>query len=209
MSRARTRPTREETRERLLAASAKVFAERGIAATSIEDICDEAGFSRGAFYSNFANKDDLVLELLEEHLAENESEIERLYEQTESPEAFLLAMESDDRRRTAALGAYNMLGMELTLYALRDPANRPRLVEHQHRLREMNREVIDRIAEQVGRPHPMPVEDVVTLVRAFDDGLSLHSLIEPGVYRPTQFSETMVALQRLWLSAPDPDDSPA
>lgn len=54
---------RERTRRRLLDAAADVFAEEGLDATSVEAICERAGFTRGAFYSNFASKDELFLEL--------------------------------------------------------------------------------------------------------------------------------------------------
>lgn len=56
---------RARTRERLLTAAVAVFAERGINAASVEEICEAADFSRGAFYSNFADKSDLVLALLD------------------------------------------------------------------------------------------------------------------------------------------------
>lgn len=54
---------REATRQKLLDAAAQVFAEVGLDAASVESICDRAGFSRGAFYSNFATKDELMLAL--------------------------------------------------------------------------------------------------------------------------------------------------
>ncbi len=54
---------REATREKLLDAAAQVFAEEGLDAASVEAICERAGFTRGAFYSNFDSKDELFLEL--------------------------------------------------------------------------------------------------------------------------------------------------
>jgi len=54
---------RDLTRQRLLAAAAEVFAEVGLDAASVEAICERAGFTRGAFYSNFDSKDELFLEL--------------------------------------------------------------------------------------------------------------------------------------------------
>jgi len=54
---------RENTRARLLDAAFDVFAEVGLDAASVEAVCDRAGFTRGAFYSNFASKDELFLEL--------------------------------------------------------------------------------------------------------------------------------------------------
>jgi len=52
---------RKATRARLLSAAAEVLSERGFHGASVEEICERAGFTRGAFYSNFAAKDDLVL----------------------------------------------------------------------------------------------------------------------------------------------------
>ena len=65
----RQRLTREEkkaqTRERLIEAAAKVFAEKGFAATSLDEVADAAGLTKGAVYSNFDNKEDLVRAVLE------------------------------------------------------------------------------------------------------------------------------------------------
>ena len=56
---------REATRERVLDAALAVLGERGIIGSSVEDICERAGFTRGAFYSNFGDKTDLVDALVE------------------------------------------------------------------------------------------------------------------------------------------------
>ncbi|MPW23548.1 TetR family transcriptional regulator [Paraburkholderia sp. CNPSo 3157] len=55
---------REQTRCRLLDAAALSIARKGLAATSVEDIASQAGYTRGAFYSNFDSKSDLFVELL-------------------------------------------------------------------------------------------------------------------------------------------------
>ena len=68
MSRVRTRPTRADTRQQLFEAAAKVFQEQGIGAASIDAIAEAAGLTRGAFYSNFANKDELIVAMLEHHV---------------------------------------------------------------------------------------------------------------------------------------------
>src|SRR5437763_816587 len=63
--------TREEkkaqTRERLIDAAATVFAEKGFAATSLDEVADAAGLTKGAVYSNFENKEDLVRAVLKAH----------------------------------------------------------------------------------------------------------------------------------------------
>lgn len=55
--------SRENTRARLLEAAAQVFAEVGLDGASVEAVCERAGFTRGAFYSNFESKDELFLML--------------------------------------------------------------------------------------------------------------------------------------------------
>ncbi|MGW9020477.1 TetR/AcrR family transcriptional regulator [Leucobacter chromiiresistens] len=56
---------RRETRSRLLDAATEVFAEAGVQSASVEQVCARAGYSRGAFYSNFTSKEQLFLALLE------------------------------------------------------------------------------------------------------------------------------------------------
>ena len=56
---------RMATRERLMDAAVALFAERGVLAASVEEISDRAGFTRGAFYSNFESRDDLCVAVLE------------------------------------------------------------------------------------------------------------------------------------------------
>jgi AcrR family transcriptional regulator len=63
MSTEATTSRRQATRERLLDAAAQVFAETGLDAASVEAVCERAGFTRGAFYSNFDSKEQLFLEL--------------------------------------------------------------------------------------------------------------------------------------------------
>ena len=56
--------SREQTTQRLLDAAQKLIARKGLDAASVENIAEAAGYSRGAFYSNFKSKDDLFIELL-------------------------------------------------------------------------------------------------------------------------------------------------
>lgn len=60
---------RQRTRTALQEAALVVFARRGVAGASIEEICEEGGFTRGAFYSNYATKDELVLAIIDEEFA--------------------------------------------------------------------------------------------------------------------------------------------
>ncbi len=68
VKRQRVRPTREESRRKVLDAAARVFAARGIADATLDEVAADAGMTKGAIYSSFAGKDDLVYALMNEHI---------------------------------------------------------------------------------------------------------------------------------------------
>jgi AcrR family transcriptional regulator len=121
---------RAQTQERLMAAAARVFAERGIIGASVEEICEAAGFTRGAFYSNFADKDELVLALIRQSIKAQYAAAEQAIAQTKAtqdhPDAADLV--------SSTLAAFEEAGhsgreailteRELLLYAARQPALR-------------------------------------------------------------------------------------
>jgi AcrR family transcriptional regulator len=80
------------TRERLLEAAAAAFAEHGLDGASIDDIAARAGYSRGAFYSNFSDKTELLIALCDRRLT--------AYRQEQLPA--LLAAPAEQRLRAAA-----------------------------------------------------------------------------------------------------------
>ncbi len=118
---------RAATRERLVEAAIAVFAEKGVLGASVEEICETAGFTRGAFYSNFEHKDALCAAVLETLHADN---IDAMHDAlavakaTEYPDLDVLIPsviqvfhEAQRADRTWALAA-----QELRLYAAREPA---------------------------------------------------------------------------------------
>ncbi len=121
---------REATRERVLDAAREVFAERGVIGATVEDICARAGFTRGAFYSNFADKQELLdalvrrergrlLELLTSNLTLAE-DASRSGPQDEAAvfdtlvERFLASIPIDRQ--------LSLVQTELEIHAIRDPA---------------------------------------------------------------------------------------
>ena len=83
------RLTREEsralTRAKLLASAREVMARDGYEGASIDRIAEEAGFSKGAFYSNFSSKEEIFLELLETHSLQDVDEIAEALEGVDDP----------------------------------------------------------------------------------------------------------------------------
>src|ERR687888_2407864 len=66
------------TRELLMSAAAKVCARHGLERASIDEMAEEAGFTKGAFYANFRSKEELFLAMLDERFAERIEELERV-----------------------------------------------------------------------------------------------------------------------------------
>lgn len=74
---------RAATREKLLDGAAGVIVRKGVGAATVEDICEEAGFTRGAFYSNFDSKDELLIALLDHHAQRINDMTRRVIDQAE------------------------------------------------------------------------------------------------------------------------------
>ena len=72
----------QRTRARLLDTAETLFAEGGINATSLRNLCQSAGFSQGAFYSNFTGKKELLLSVLERHIAQETQLLRGLAQET-------------------------------------------------------------------------------------------------------------------------------
>jgi AcrR family transcriptional regulator len=77
---------KEQTRARLLDAARSIFLEKGLAATSVEDIVEAAGYTRGAFYSNFRSKQELLTELLRRDADEARANLQAIFEEGGTPE---------------------------------------------------------------------------------------------------------------------------
>src|SRR5918999_4453215 len=82
--RVRRRP-RAETRGELLDAATRIFARQGLHGASVEAVSEEAGFSRGALYSNFKSKEDLFLALWEERIERRRRELREVVQNAGGP----------------------------------------------------------------------------------------------------------------------------
>lgn len=176
------RLTREEsrqlTRTRVLEAAAKVFARDGFHETSVEVIAEEAGFSRGAVYSNFESKEDLFLALLNDRLEAETRLLQTIFAQAQTASARLKAMQE----HTSLLNqdqTWCLLVMEFRLSALRSPHLRVRLAEIDQARRRAVADLLTRHYQEQENPLPMLAEDFAAALLAQGDGLALHHLISP------------------------------
>lgn len=83
--------TREQTRERLMAAARELFAKEGFGGASVGRIAQEAGYTKGAFYSNFESKEDIFLQMLEGAGIRHVSELAERLDGRSTPDAIIRA----------------------------------------------------------------------------------------------------------------------
>jgi AcrR family transcriptional regulator len=179
MSRVRTRPTRDETCDKLFEAAAGVFEEQGIGGASIETIAAAAGFSRGAFYSNFKSKDELIIAMLEDHVEQMVRRNLELLSQHKNIEDFLDAWKNMDRSKQDPLGRSPLLHMEMILFVARAEKRRPELAKRLRARRKLIADIVETTAKNSNRNTLLNPSWVGAVVLALEDGFRLHRLIDP------------------------------
>ena len=179
MSRLRTRPTRDETRDKLFEAAARVFEDHGIGGASIEAIAAAAGFSRGAFYSNFASKDELIIAMLEDHVEQSIRRSLELLARHKNLDDFLDALRSMDRSSQDPLGRSALLHMEMILFVARAEKRRPELAKRLRARRKLIADIVETAAKDAGKPGSPNPAWTAAVVLALEDGFRLHRLIDP------------------------------
>ena len=196
MSRVRTRPTRDDTRDKLFEAAARVFEEDGIGGASIEAIAAAAGFSRGAFYSNFKSKDELIIAMLEDHVAQSIRRNMDILAQHDNLDDFIAALKTMDRSRQDPLGRSPLLHMEMILFVARAEKRRPELAKRLRARRKLVADIIETTAKNSGRTTILNPAWAGALVLALEDGFRLHRLIDPETTSPDSFFRAIGDLQR-------------
>jgi len=190
MSRVRTRPTRDDTREKLFEAAAGMFEEHGIGAASIETIAAAAGMTRGAFYSNFADKDELVIAMLEDHVERSLKHHRELLARHSDPADFIAALRTAERSRHDPLGRAPLLHMELILFAARSEKRRPELAKRLRARREL-------VTEMLANTKVADPAWASAMLLALEDGFRLHRLIDPASTPADSFFRAVAELRKL------------
>jgi AcrR family transcriptional regulator len=178
---------REDSRRRLIEAAKDAFAEHGIRDTPVEAICDRAGFTRGAFYSNFSSKEDLFLAVYEEEATRRQQAIAEVIASVVDlplPDDVpaLRAVVTDIARRyvTAHTGdeTWFTLLTEFRLQGLRQPELRPRLEKLLRQNIDELTAVIQEFIARVGLRLAVDVRYVARVILALYDDALANNLIE-------------------------------
>jgi AcrR family transcriptional regulator len=196
MSRVRTRPTRDDTREKLFEAAARVFEEQGIGGASIEAIAAAAGFTRGAFYSNFTSKDELIIAMLEDHVEQSIRRNLDLLARHENIAGFIEALKTMDRSRQDPLGRSPLLHMEMILFVARAEKRRPELAKRLRARRQLITDIVETTLKKSGGNAALNPAWTGAILLALEDGFRLHRLIDPETTPADSFLRAIGDLQR-------------
>lgn len=173
---------RQVTRQRLIDAAFTVFAREGFGRATVEKVCDEAGFSRGAFYSNFTSLDELFLAIWEQRAAQMRTELAGILSE-DLPEVLtireaveyvlpLVPVEDEWYRVTA----------EFTAHALRNPPLRAVMEAREEAILAALMPILTDLLAHLGRVITDPDALGPALI-AVHDGTSVQCLIESDAAR--------------------------
>lgn len=185
-----TTKRRPQTLGRLLDAAFEAFAELGFHAATIPEICRRAGYTHGAFYSNFTSKDELFFALFDRHATKLVERLAGLAAQADARSidelADLMSQIDDDER------AWYLVSTEFTLYAIRDPRAAQRLAEHDAKVRAQVVRVIETMLRRTGRTATVDLDRLARLLIAIREGGLAQSYVEPALLPPGELDRTFL-----------------
>jgi len=186
---------RAMTRQHLLDAAAVVFARHGFHGATLDEVASTAGFTKGAVYSNFKNKDDLFLALLDDRVTRQLAVVSDVLEG--GPHE---AVQQFPRIREL-LGAdvfwdddFATLYLEFVLYARRHPEAQAKLAASARRSRALVRQVIDEELSALGTAPAYDTEHLAEISLALFGGLGVDRLVDPASVTETTLDTALTLL---------------
>ena len=177
----RVAPTRAErqahTRTQLVDAAERLFTAQGFHATSLDAVAAEAGFTKGAVYSNFASKEDLFFAVYERRVDARVAEFERILEEAPTPREGIERIIPGSGDRPEADDGWMAVFFEFWAHVLRHP-------ELRERFAAQHRRIIDLLAAAMvesGEKMPDDPHKLATARYAMQLGLQLERLTQPDV----------------------------
>lgn len=183
--------SKDQTRERLIEAARTMFIKKGYAATSVEDIASAAGYTRGAFYSNFDGKADLMIELLRRDHDRMQADFQSIMEDggTKSEmESRAIAYYSRMFREDDCFP----LWVEAKLLASRDGKFRVRFNAFRNEKLEQIAAYIRAFSEQVGTELSLPAETLALGLVSLCDGVQFFRMCDPQQFTD-EITESVLA----------------
>ncbi len=170
---------RERTRRQLIEAAARVIPEKGYQGASVEDITAAAGYSRGAFYSNFKSKDALFITLLQ-HVTEMEhGALDAIFSSGGTP-AEIRANIRHFYARLIHERNHCLLWTEAKVHAAREPSFREELSALDRQTRDRITAFVERYCALTGQPSPAPARELAIGLLAVANGMTFARLLDPA-----------------------------
>jgi AcrR family transcriptional regulator len=186
---------KERTKSDLVAAARIVFLRRGFHGASLDEIAEEAGYTKGAVYSNFDGKDDLFLAVLEQTFRERAELYAQFVFDHDDIEDSYRAVARIWRELNEREPEWPRLVSEFFVHASRDDALR--VAAHAARERGLDAiaMVVDALAARHGIEFILPTREVARGSGALNRGLAIDQLLDPTL--PAElFEEAHVAYMR-------------
>ncbi len=180
MARLTRAESQARTREQLIATAKELFLRDGYSSTSLEKVADEAGYSKGAVYSNFRNKDELCLAVLDRIHDDQVELVAQALEGAEGMEGLLTAFQSW-AERSIGDEAWTALEVEFATNARRDPEIRHELAVRDKAIRDTIAGLLTGYAEQFEITLPMSADDAATALLSLGIGLGVQRAIDPSI----------------------------
>jgi AcrR family transcriptional regulator len=203
---------REATRQRVLDAAREVFAERGVIGGTVEDICERAGFTRGAFYSNFVDKDDVLQSLIaREHarlIAQVDAGFALLGEaldthlRLDDPGATLAAVADRLLRAVPDDRHFSLIQAELEIHAVREPETSRAFLDADSAFRARIADFLERGLHLLGRELVIDVADATDAVIAIVDRSTHRALLLGRPADPDALARVMLPVLLVAASRP-------
>jgi AcrR family transcriptional regulator len=169
-----------ETRAELLSAARAEFCDRGFHRASVQRIAHRAGFTTGAIYAHFANKDELFLAVYEQFALTRIGELGETRMSTEGDLGSRSRALADRwMSRHAEHPTFTIVALEFAVHAIRTPHLRDALAARHAAVRLWLAWMLDEEARAAGMQLPMAPIDIATVLRELGVGLALAQLVDP------------------------------
>lgn len=171
---------KQRTRDRLLSAASRVIARRGLGSASVDEISEQAGFSSGAFYSNFESKDDAFAAALEYHAAD----FMRFSDSHGAAGSVADRLRADQEWLDEIEDWQVLFWMEIVAQGGRSRGLRRVVRDYFDTTRASLAERIQRGAEESNQPLPRPAGELAALVVAAEIGIFVQRMIDRDAADP-------------------------
>jgi AcrR family transcriptional regulator len=158
-----------------------VFLERGYYAATLDQIADEAGFSKGAVYSRFASKADMFLALLEDRIAERAAQNARLAGEVAGTGNFAALLDLAERAERGAPG-WRLLVTEFRVHAARDPELNRRYAALHAQAVDGVAQIFAEVSKEDARDLPLPPRQLAELWLTIETGRALEQIADPDAF---------------------------